>query len=55
MSEGERLAHNLEAAKVELDAWIVREREAGRTLQSIAGEIGWTRGGVHYVVRKNLP
>lgn len=51
MTEGERLAMDVEKAKSLLDAWILRERRKGRTLQAIADEVGMTRGGVHYIVR----
>lgn len=52
MTEGERLARRAADAKAALDAWIVQQREAGRSFRDIAREIGMTPGGVQYVVRR---
>ncbi len=46
------LAKRAADAKAALDAWIVAERAKGRTLDSIAAEVGMHRSGVLYIVRK---
>ena len=52
MTEGQRLAKGAADAKAALDAWIVQQRQAGRSFRDIAREVGMTPGGVQYVVRK---
>lgn len=50
-----KLATNVTEARAALNAAIVAERAKGRTLESIAQEVGMTRAGVLYVVRKAEP
>ena len=52
VTEGERLAKGAADAKAALDAWIVQQRQAGRSFRDIAREVGMTPGGVQYVTRK---
>ena len=52
MTEGQSLAKGVADAKAALDAWIVQQRQAGRSFRAIAAEVGMTPGGVQYVVRK---
>ena len=52
MTDGERLAKGVADAKAALDAWIVQQRQAGRSFRDIAKECGMTPGGVQYVVRR---
>ncbi len=52
MTDLAKLAKKAHEAKAALDAAIVAERAKGTTLEAIAREVGMTRAGVLYVVRK---
>ena len=40
-------------ARTALEAAIVAERATGRSLESIATEVGMTKAGVYYLVRRH--
>lgn len=52
MTPLERLAQASRQAKALLDINISYERARGRTLESIAKEVGMTKAGVRYICRK---